>query len=660
MNPIEKSKDLAIRQQEAILPSAELLEKINKTQDHYAKKSSNASTIIKNFAGYFDTIDWVGANSSILSRISQSVESAVEGLVSSLVHIIPAIQLMVLFKQTRVNTRLSQELDLIQAENPQIYKTEKDDNISDVRKEDYRKTRDKIQKLQIRVMEKADELKSKIGRVFLKSTYFTYSIVTYANVFDKKVVKSFFKLFIVSVKELINTISSIGAIDKQHELLYTLAAPSISLNSTEQTITPQASIFIQKLLVCPTVDAVKSVLEAAGVDIVPPNNIDQFRYLMQSSRYRSILAEKFDYTLQKGTFFSRVTQFEVGNQSSGVRTISSSTVFDALKAQQADYNNRLELLQKEIKEENPSLPDDLVLAKAKQKLDAIEIEASLLKTALKQTMVVKHQLERPFFYYSVIGSIQKFSLFSAKFVGSCLSTYGKTALYDAVDAISKDLFDSTCISGIVSFFSFVPMVSQISFKTVNVVIDLSQLTFARQYKPNEYSVNGYYNSFLLEKIKLQKFLHAAYVLSMKGGYYLRDAVAHFRNQETSNTPYELLDAQQAELNKALKIEKKAATKVLQNLKAKDLDRALSQSITGGIEIIAETLSKANVRYYPKETLEFLNRHIGLGLSALDDREALSKLDSASLSEQITQLFMSDTKDFLDTIHANEVSHYTAV
>lgn len=678
--------------------------KIKLVNERYSDRSGPTIAFLNCFEKFVKAIKWAESNSKLVTRISETLESAVVQLEYALTFISPILRVALLFRLRGINSDLQRNIQQIQNQHPSLYST-RSVSLSSEKEQAYKIARETINQLQILTIKNKKQITNKITQIFVKSVpYFTYSVVVAAKILDNGLAKPIYKLFVNSLKELIKLYITISQINKQHEYTSSLTTDIVIDKSGRiPSESNEAGKFLRKLQKCQNIASVKKEMKAAGIDLMIPTHIDQFRYLLKTKRYQNLLIEKYEYGKRKNSLFSRTFQYHLSNQPGKKPYVNAEYVNTLLEKRHQEHQDKLNLLQNEIgkeiqdcqkhqdfesivkhfnnlqidlsKLENPIIDidewnvritnPDLIKEMAKAKLSTIEAEAHSLQLAVRQTLLVKHQLERPFFFYAVFESFAMILTKTAQFVASYLSFVGVTEQFkNIIEIILSDLIKKSYIAPVMSFFSFI---ADITFQVIKMLFAVIRFTFSHFYKPNEFSFNGLYYEILLKGLQLSKSLNSANFVSKKIFIYLKttldEKVIHRGKVEKNNDKYAVITANRDNFNKRVEESVEAVEVVIHDLKLRDFDRALSPH-TGGkdqnnnninaIETIKSTLEKGNLKYYPKDIVEFLNRHLDLGIHEAEDSEGQVKNSTLSA---IDDLYTAEANNFLDRIKDNETSHY---
>jgi hypothetical protein len=680
--------------------------KIKLVKDRYSDRSRPTIAFLNCFENFVKAIKWVESNSNLTARISETLTSAAEQLEYALTFISPILRVALLFRLRGINSDLQRNIQQIHNQHPNLYSTRSVTLLPD-RKESYKIARENINQLQLLALKNKEKITKKIIQIFVKAVpYFTYSIVVAAKILEDGLAKPIYKLFVSSLKELIKLYITISKINKQHEYTSSLTTDIvIDKSGKASSESNEAGKFLKKLQRCKNIASVKKEMKAAGIDLVIPTDIKQFQYLLKTKRYQNLLIEKYEYGMRKNSFFSRTFQYHLSNQPGKKPYVNGEYVNTLLEKRHQEHQEKLNLLQieilKEIQEcqkyndfesivkhfndiqidlsklEDPIVDidewfettpnDDLIKEMAKAKLSTIEAEAHSLQLAVRQTLLVKHQLERPFFFYAIFESFAIILTKTAQFVASYLSFVGFTKQFkNIIELILSDLIKKSYLAPAMSFFSFI---ADMTFQVVNILLAVIKFSFSRFYKPNEFSLDGLYYEILLKGLQLSKSINNVYFASKKIFISLRTAldekVIHRGRVERNNDKYATITAKRDNFNKRVKESSKAVEALINDLKLRDFDRALSPHSGGkdqnnnninAIETIKSTLAKGNIKYYPKDVVEFLNRHLDLGIHESEDGAPFGEVKSSRLSA-INDLYTAEANDFLDQIKDKEISHY---
>jgi hypothetical protein len=504
------------------------------------------------------------------------------------------------------------------------------------------------------------------------------------------------KPLIEIVKSLNQIYVSRSLLTKQKELIYSLN-PIQDLSQTDAV-----SKFLDRLKKCQNFQEVKDEFKSADInEEILPEQFEQFRFLMEhNARYQNDISNRYLYSLQRKSPFTRLSQPHLSNTPIARPYANGQYIEQLLRRRQIEVETKIASMKQDIKNKIDATAntqsfepiktyfkalsidlddiqvnnqpvtnrDLLLLAKnddqlmerlAKSRLSAIETKASSVVHAIRATLLSKHPEERDFLKFTVLTST-----ISALFGGieiSCVFSQKIKSFFSEtlIKSFSKNLINLPNIGLIFVLFP------KTSIKVLAIFLAIAKHIFSKQYKPNEYSAEGYKLGLKIGVLTAIHYFYLAMLFFQKTFLWVDINLIEARIMKMeiqANDPrYDEIETDWQQSKTDFREKKNPLDEAYQTLQTQDVDFMLNPNSKGkniegesldAIKTIISTLDKEDFQYYQQEVQDFLNRHLDLAIR----QDGSTTRTQVKIADKVKELFTSEGETFIRVHQENQALH----
>lgn len=439
-----------------------------------------------------------------------------------------------------------------------------------------------------------------------------------------------------------------------------------------------------------SLEEVKKILKDLNLSFALPATIDQFKQMFRNPRFVRDLVQCYYYL--------------VGRRAA----ISASKLFAAIKKKEEEHNRKINHCLPfiidhvaECQKQNLSfaeirahfaklhidinsitipndddLPptdevkwrecvqnDEFIKALAGRWVDFQEATAQMVMQTLRQALESKLEVER------------KFLLFQAVEIGvGFISTIAQLCLCNpqikliAISSALEILFTDIAklgegYPGLGVFHLGSPLYPGVKFKIESLFLLIAKHFFAIPYKPNEYSLKGYFLSMQLQWAKLLSLFYSLLFMLQTGVLWINirlvdNCIKSLEVKSLEQDPryidlWEQYDHRIADCTQA----EKNAENDLWKLKVEDVNlifNSHSQKTRANyepsnpIKDIVDSMREADIDYFPPLVIEFFENHLGF--------TKLSNANKEELEKHLKMFFSQSEENFLSSYGANRFDY----
>lgn len=466
----------------------------------------------------------------------------------------------------------------------------------------------------------------------------------------------------------------------------------IELEAQEDLI-HDAKEFLISLNKCTSLDEVEKIFKSLNVPFPLPPTIDHFKQMLRKNpRFGRDLVQCYYYhvgrraTISASKLLSAIDKKEEEHHRKIDQCLPFITgeinkcqiqnlSFDGIQDHFAKLHIDIDSITISVAGDLPLPPtnalewgectqnDEFIRALAGKWVEHQEATAQMVMQALRQALLSKHQVER------------QFLIFQAVEIGvGFLSTVIQLYLCSPIQSHAISFFLEVLIkdiakwgpSGVGVFYLGTPLYPGVKFKIDVLFMQLAKHFFAKSYKPNEYSLEGY---LLILKQNWTKLLMLVFYLQFmlqQGQLWINvrlvdNCIKGLENKSLAEDLHYIdLAYQYNQKIISCKQAVKDFEKDLQELKVKDTQLTIqpqSQNTSdndepsGPIHDIIDALKEADIEYFPPLVIEFFENHLGF--------EKLSNDNKEELLNHLNNFFSKSEEKFLSSYLSNRFAYLKA-